>query len=166
MNTLNPSYGAPFTAKSGQANPDDVLREIMEENPQATERTTWPLFRTEMLKDQELIEACLRWYHTNARRRLESLMEEKPKAERSVTAEEEKEAKVVKGLAATEKVKAVKKAFILDHVMPNGEALRDCTFRYVAKIGGAFSRIANMGKPNQLVGDVLSNKQADKAMQR
>jgi hypothetical protein len=162
MSELHPSYGAPFTPKSGTANPDNLLREIMQENPGASEKTTWPLFREAILKHDgidaagvyDMNDACLRYYHINARSRLEALMSdskpEKPSEEK-----------------AKAKAEKIKRTFVLDTPMPNGKLLRDCTVKYACKLPGAFARLGKllgkMGKPNQLVGEVISNKQADAA---
>lgn len=49
---------------------------------------------------------------------------------------------------------------VLDWVMPNGKALRDCTFREVGGWGLGLSRLAKRGKPNEKVGEVLTDAQA------
>jgi len=51
---------------------------------------------------------------------------------------------------------------LLDFVMPNGKKLRDCTFAYCGQIGGAISKVATHGKPNELVGKILSADQVQK----
>jgi hypothetical protein len=188
MSELHPSYGAPFTPKSGTANPDNLLREIMQENPGASEKTTWPLFREAILKHDgidaagvyDMNDACLRYYHINARSRLEALMSdskpEKPSEDEASEDEADGKANGKQKAAdakaeAEEKAKAkaekIKRTFVLDTPMPNGKLLRDCTVKYACKLPGAFARLGKllgkMGKPNQLVGEVISNKQADAA---
>jgi hypothetical protein len=151
MTDFNPNLGKPYATKSGQADPDDVLREIMEEMPGSTEQQTWPLFRQEILKSDDLVEICLRRYHVGVRRRLY----------REATNKQSVKERKSRAAAKAEKVKDI---FILDFIMPNGQRLRDCTFGYVRKVGGAFSKLGEMGKPNQVVGQILSNKQADAAV--
>src|SRR5437899_841395 len=86
---VDPRYGAPFISKAERKNPDFVLRKFMRWMPDAAEKDTWPLFRVEVLGDPELIEACLRWYHVNARNRL---INRAPKTQNPVDTDVEKEA--------------------------------------------------------------------------
>ena len=44
-------------------------------------------------------------------------------------------------------------------IMPNGKPLRECTGKDCAKAGGWLSKLAKKVKPNQKVGDVLSEAQ-------
>jgi hypothetical protein len=156
IQNLNPKLGAPFTAKSGQANPDDVLREIMEANPSANEAKTWPDFRAAVLGDEELTEACVRWYHVNARRRIEGLIPAPKQSKKTAPAAE------IASRAALIKtaVRTVAHTAFLDITMPNNKLLRACTFKEVGRFGEKFKKLAAMGKPGQIVGRVLSEKQA------
>lgn len=51
-----------------------------------------------------------------------------------------------------------KLALSLDFLMPNGKKLRECTFSECGQLGGMFGKIAAAGKPNQIVGEKLSDK--------
>jgi hypothetical protein len=155
---LNPRLGAPFISKVGQANPDDVLRRIMEENPGASQSVTWSIFRDEILKSDEMVEMCLLYYHVNARGRLERLAPRPtPRPKKPKVPQTERKVRV------TAAVTRVKERLILDHVMPNGLRLRDCTFGYALEVGGKFARLGEMGDPNEIIGQVMSGAQADAA---
>jgi hypothetical protein len=55
------------------------------------------------------------------------------------------------------------RAIILDFLMPNGKAMRECTFGYVREIGGRFAAIGALRKARQVIGDVLTDEQAQAA---
>jgi hypothetical protein len=50
--------------------------------------------------------------------------------------------------------------------MPNGKMLRDCTFAEVGAYGEQFRKLASMGRPQQIIGDVLSEKQVRAIMKK
>jgi hypothetical protein len=45
--------------------------------------------------------------------------------------------------------------------MPNGKKVRDCTFGYCRKIGGVIARVGHLGRPKQVVGLTITDKEAD-----
>jgi hypothetical protein len=105
------------------------------------------------------VDACLRWYHINARRRIEALMTEAPKpSKKTETVSAAKVASTAEQVKT--KIRAAVQTTFLDFVMPNDKPLRDCTFREVGRFGDKFKKLAALGKPNQIVGQVLSEKQA------
>jgi hypothetical protein len=53
---------------------------------------------------------------------------------------------------------------IFTQVMLNGKELRHCTFAEVATFGERYARLASMGEPVQVVGQVLSQKQVRAAL--
>lgn len=48
---------------------------------------------------------------------------------------------------------------LMDVLLPNGKKLRDSTFRACAEAGGWFGKIAAMGKPDQIVGAILTEQE-------
>lgn len=58
-----------------------------------------------------------------------------------------------------DRVKHEIKVRMLDFIMPNKKPLRKCTGGYCASIGGVFTKIGERVGPDELVGDVLSNKE-------
>jgi hypothetical protein len=150
-------YGTPFIAKVYEASPDGMLYRIMKENPGAAEKDIWPIWRAELVKSGAALDAVLRCYHMNAHRRVERLVSRAESRKTRAALREERNAHVA------DTFMRVTKALILDHVMPNGNRLRDCTFGYAREVGGAFARIGAMGSRDAIIGDVLSNAQADAA---
>jgi hypothetical protein len=162
MTKPNPKRGTPFIAKMYPVGPDELLLRILKENPNATEEDTWLLFRAEVLKNEDMRDACLRSFHVNATGRLERLMSraESPQ-ERAAMAEQKRAERRARVTKAFKRAKAV---LILDHVMPNGLRLGDCTFGYASEVGGAFARLGAMGDPDAIIGQVLTEDAADAAV--
>ena len=53
---------------------------------------------------------------------------------------------------------------IFTQVMLNGKELRHCTFAEVATVGQRYAKLASMGELDQIVGQVLSQKQVRAAL--
>jgi hypothetical protein len=79
-----------------------------------------------------------------------------PKEEEDRTAKTETKAETKTKL--DEHIEKRAKLILLDLLMPNGKALRDCTGTDCRKFGGWFSRIADR-VGSKKVGDVLSEKE-------
>ncbi len=64
---------------------------------------------------------------------------------------------------AEKMARTIRDICIMDLILPNGKAVRDSTFADCARAGGLFVRLAAKapkGKPNAIVGKVLTDKQA------
>lgn len=159
MTQLNPTYGAAFVGKISQRSPHDLMRQLMDENPGAPHHKIDKLFVDAVLNDPDLNRACVSGFAVNVRMAVERLASAPAS---SIVIGRLKEVKRTKasvkfsGRSAGESIRAA----ILDFVMPNGKTLRDCTFREVAQAGDRFAKIAAMGRPNQVVGKVLTDEQA------
>jgi hypothetical protein len=152
-------YGRPFIAKVYEVSPDGMLYRIMKENPGAAEEDTWPIWRAEIMKNGHALDAVLHSYYVNAHRRVELFVSRaKSPTKQPVGTREERDARIADAFVR------VKNALILDHVMPDGRRLRDCTFGYAAEIGGAFARIGAMGDPDEIIGQFLTDAQAEAAV--
>jgi hypothetical protein len=149
---------ACLTRKARRGNVDYAMGRILKENPGITESESLPIFRAKVLADDDLLEACVFECHAAARNRayrdVDDALEKKRLRELKRRARDLRVAKMY------ERGKAV---LILNHVMPNGLPLRECTFGYIREVGGKFARIGGMGDPDQIIGEVLSNDQADAA---
>lgn len=66
------------------------------------------------------------------------------------------EAKVREAAAVEAEVIKTRKLLLMKLLLPNGKTLQEATFRDCAFAGGWFVRIAKLGKPTQIVGQVLS----------
>jgi hypothetical protein len=148
---------ATLTRKSLPGNVDYVMGQILKRNPGITESDSWPIFRDMVMKDPSLLEACVFWSHGAARNRACKDVDDSLTREEKRLRELERRERVAK---MYERGKAV---LILNHVMPNGLQLRKCTFGYVKDVGGAYARIGDMGEPDEIIGEVLSDGVADAA---
>jgi hypothetical protein len=152
---------ASLTRKECRGNVDYVIGQILRENPGITETESYPMFRNAVLKDAELVEACMFWCHQAARDRackdVDVALTLEEKRRRRELKKRERDARVA------ELYERAKTVLILNHPMPNGLPLRDCTFAYAKEVGGAFARIGDMGDPDRIIGDVLSDDEADAA---
>ena len=152
---------ASLTRKACRGNVDYVMRQILKENPGITKSDSWPMFRNAVLKDAELVEACLYWSHMAAHNRADRGGDD------ALTGEQKRRRELEKRSARDERVarmyERAKAVLILNHPMPNGLPLRDCTFAYAKEVGGAFARIGDMGDPARIIGEVLSDDEADAA---
>jgi hypothetical protein len=148
---------ATLTRKALPGNVDYVMGQILKRNPGITESDSWPIFRDMVLKDDDLIEACMFWTHAAARNRACK------DGDGALTREEKRRRALETRARAAEMWERAKAVVILNHVMPNGLPLRECTFGYVKDVGGKFARIGDMGEPDQIIGEVLSDRAVDAA---
>ena len=151
-----------------KASPRGVLMALINENPRAPESTLLRLFGQKIKEDAESGDDYLSpiieyWFAHN----YPSLMKgtRTPAAKRAA-----KQAARVKDVEIAEKVTArirqEAQIILLDMVLPNGKALRDCTGRDCSKLGGKvgawLTKIAGKVKPGEVVGDVLDEAQVRK----
>lgn len=151
--TYAPASGGPFVQGSHKVNPKEVMFRIREENPKATRKRRIRMFVDEARADPELADACFVSAAINADKAWEKL-----RSGRNAKKKAERKTKAATAAAAVTKN-------ILDFAMPNGKALRECTFAEVGRWGKQFGRIAAAGRPDQIVGEVLSARRA-KALMR
>jgi hypothetical protein len=104
----------------------------------------------------------LYWFENNYR----SMLADYPEPGKEAPEERKAAAKAVREKTEAELTQRVEKAIetkaqiiLLDWVLPNGKALRDCTGRdckqMSSKMGSWLQKIAERVKPTQLVGDAL-----------
>jgi hypothetical protein len=111
------------------------------------------LFIDETRGDPELADVCFEYAAINAYSAWERLRAQPASTRRA------RRRRTTRRSAATTVAAAVRQN-ILEFEMPNGKLMRDCTFKEVGKAGRAFARIAAAGRPNQIVGEVLSAQRA------
>ena len=153
MSALNEGvYGAKVQSWR-ESNPRDMLWRIMKELP--TKKEAFKQFMSE-IKDpdnEDYLDVALEyWFTLNYR----SLSNESVPAVEKVVHKQQKQREVEE---VKEEVQAVirKQAMILlDFVMPNDKALRDCTGTEVAKFGGKFVEIGQKAGKRK-VGAVLTD---------
>jgi hypothetical protein len=149
-------------------NPRDLLLRIRRKNPTADIRESFDFFLEEMEKarNRKYITAIYEYWHTNAFNALTQKEEhdaklskeqagQKLRREATRRAEQKTQRATLDAEADTE-INKIIEASLLDFLMPNDKKLRDCTFGYCREVGGWLGRIGAAGKPDQIVGDVLS----------
>lgn len=157
------TYGAKVQSWR-RANPRDRLKQLMDENPKADKAALFALFRDELRSPdaEEYLDSVVEYWFAN---NYHSLVE-RPAPLRE-QAERQKRASV-----AAVKNKVVKRIrheaqiILLDMVLPNGKALRDCKgsdcTKLGKKVGGWLAKIGAKVKPNEVVGDVLDESEIRK----
>lgn len=154
---LEAVYGGPAVHKTSTENPAELLIGIMEKNPHARREELMQMFRKVMAEaiteePAYLVPLADRYFYheynniVSYRRR--ALQRDRPKG----PAERRRELEDTKA--------AIRRVIVLDLVLPNGKKARESTFADCKKAGGFWLKIANKGKPNQIVGKVLTDEQA------
>lgn len=129
--------GAKVTSWSHD-NPRSLLLELVRDLPHADAETLARHLRDRVLDDDRYLLPIVRYF---VRNNMRSLQDRRPRGQ---------------SRALVEQAKTKISARLLDMVMPNGKALRDCTGADVRRFGAGFSSIAKKVKPRQLVGQALT----------
>src|SRR5262245_1617744 len=142
-------------------NPRDMLKSMMDAYPNETQTQILRRFSEAVSEDQNYLAVVIEYWFANNYRSL--VRGSNPKGARAKPAPE-----IVAAKAATvEKIKErIKQEAIklLDLVMSNGKPARENTFAFAAKEGGFWTKVSQMGKPKQRIGDVLSEDQIRKVI--
>jgi uncharacterized protein YfaP (DUF2135 family) len=146
------------------ANPRDILKRLMEENPRMEKPALLAALRHELLSEDriEYLDAVIEYWFSN---NYHSLVAPRVSATRPSPA--------VAKAAKQEKIAAIRQkverhieekveARLLDFIMPSGKTLRDSTGADCAKAGGWLTKIAGKVNARQRVGNVLSEEQVRK----
>lgn len=146
------TYGAKVQSWSG-ANPRDVLNRIIEAMPGASRESVLAALRDAVKEPAaELhLDAIIEYWFANNYRALTE--PRRPPAGPSTA--------MVAEAKATIKQRA-ERMVLLDMILPNGKALREATGRDCKRAGGWLRAIAQRIKPNERVGDVLTESDVRK----
>ena len=136
---------------TGSTKPEifETMQDIIEENPKAKASKIQRLFADTILHDEDLCRAFVETFTLN----VYSMVMRKGIKRKRRTKEQKQE--------ATGKYLH---RFVLKFTMPNGKPLGECSFAECGKFGGQFSKLAIMGKPDEIVGQVLTQKQVRKVL--
>lgn len=147
MDLNKTTTGASFIARHMQANPREIVVQVLEQYAGATKDEQFAQFRA-LIADDESYQKAVDWYFfTN----MHDYLTTSRGTHRSPEDHAQRAAQV-------EKIKedVIRKVLSLAFVMPNGKCLGKCTGTEVAKFGGIFTAIGKKaGK--QLVGKVFTN---------
>jgi hypothetical protein len=138
-------------------NPREVLRRIVEKNPSWSRDRLFIEFKRIVEKKPTHLETIIEYWFSN---NYHSLIERPDATERNrVRVEKTEQLRA----ALNEKIKEHAKIVLLDMLMPNGKKLRECTGSECkilsSKIGAWLLRLSKQMKPNEFVGDVLTETQ-------
>ena len=155
------TYGAK-TQSWKQANPRALLKELIDENPDADYDTLFRMMfdKIEGAKVGTLFETIFEyWFSNNYRSIIHDQTPIALAANRKANAETVK-AMSAKGRASVKlAIEKQAKRVLLDAIMPNGKMLRYTSFGECAYFGGWLALIGKAGEAGQIVGEHLSEPQ-------
>lgn len=166
LNNDTDTYGAKRASRR-EINARSLVQRLIDENPGLSRAENLALFLEEMERpvNKKYLPSILEYFHSNhfnslapeqvAGRKVRARSGDRDAGMEAADREYKDEVKTKIKERATRMV-------LLDLVMPNGKMLRNCTGKEVAKSGEIFARIAGQIKPNEVVGDVLSEAQVRK----
>jgi hypothetical protein len=147
--------GAAAVRRTSKKNIMEMLVGIIDAHPSYDLERRFREWSSAIQADDDCLEAALRHTYTNLNAALEAQNRRSVPVQRPARRSKEEVA------ASTAEMKERARAsLVLDLVMPNGKSLRDCTGAYARKCGGVISKIAAKVKPGQLVGQAITEKQA------
>ena len=152
-----PRTGAAANRRRDQANPMELLAGLAEQFPKDGEESLFLKWSEKIDSDDELLEAVKRHTFTNL---LSALRRNHGRAAASPALRAEAAAKTHE--EAIKITETIKRVVFLNLILPNGKALRYCTFAECAAAGGWFTKVGKLGKPTQIVGQTVSEERLQK----
>jgi hypothetical protein len=167
-------YGAKVQSWRA-ANPRDLLKRLIAGKQSLSMRDALTAFCDEIERpeNEEYRHSVFEYWFSNNYRSLIDPTPQSAKAAaakaaavKAATAKAEEESKHAARGIVQARIEQEAKTILLDIILPNGKALRDCTGRECAKLGGKvgawLGRIAAKVKPGDVVGDVLDEAEVRK----
>jgi hypothetical protein len=133
-----------------------IFREIQQANPKTDEKRLIKLLAARLSEDADAAKAAAEYIVKNM-----IGVQRKYAATQAPTTEQRIERD--KKLAAIVQT-GINKIILLNYPMPNGQRLRHCSGTYVAKLGGAWSRVGKKAG-NKLIGEVFNEDTLRECMQ-
>lgn len=155
-------YGAKVQSWR-KVNPRDLLKGLIEKHPRLSQDRLLILLKEAATEDH--VESMIEyWFANNYRSLISEITRPPPATREDLDAKQALEDSHISAAvtAMKDRIREEAQVMLLDMVLPNGKRLRECTFGYVAKLGGCLARIGAKGKTNQMVGKVLSEAQVAK----
>jgi hypothetical protein len=163
MTTIHTGTQGAKRTSWGKNNPRELMLRIRRRNPTADINEHFAAFLEELEKprNRKYQLGIDEYFHTNA---YHALVKEEREAAKTKPSPEEIEAERKRqemeckahDAAAEAIISGVIEASLLNIVMPNGKQMRACSGDYMSNVGGWYGRIGAAIKPDQIVGDVLS----------
>jgi hypothetical protein len=143
-----------------KANPREILRRLVEDNPHAGMDELFAKFRKVLAKaDEEMQETVDRYYFDNNVRSLQGIVDPNAGARKAASRERAAELRKKVEENITTAIDQRAKRLLLDAIMPNEKPLRDCTGQDCNQMGGWLAGIGAKLKANQKVGDKFNEDQ-------
>lgn len=149
--------GSAAVSRVAARNPMGILSHLREQSPKASAEILFLKWRDEIKDDEDMLSAALHHAFTNMLTAIDRMSKKSLRGRVITEAEREKQETDVNQI-----IKTVKKVVLMSLILPNGKALRYCTFAECAAAGGWFAKVAKLGKPNQIVGTVVTEEQLAK----
>lgn len=145
-------YGAKVQSWR-KANPRDMLKQILDKNPDLNKTEAFDLFYLQASDDPEIVQSIMEYWFVN---NYHSLVHSYIPRINTKQIQEEK-AKEIKE-KVKQKIVEEAKIMLMDLILPNGKQLRHCTGQDCRRAGGWFLKIANKIRPREIVGTMLSEE--------
>jgi hypothetical protein len=134
-------------------NPRDLLKTIIEKNPQASKEVLLKKFSETIFQKHnfKLLETMVEYWFAN---NLHSLLNSNIDLKKGFSNPLKKKFKQ----QIREHIQLAAETILLDMIMPNGKKLRDCSGTECAAIGSWLSIVASRMPPNALVGKIFNER--------
>jgi hypothetical protein len=131
-----------------------IFREIQEEHPKADDKRLVKILTERLMTDNDTAKAAA-----------EYIVKNMMNVQRSYQSQStpEQQAKRNAEISAAVKI-GVNKILLLNYPMPNGQRLRHCSGTYIAKLGGAWTRVGKKAG-TKLIGEVFDEDSLRECMQ-
>lgn len=149
MIELHATYAGPAIRKTEAANPTEIVTRLVEQNPEASRDVIIQLFVREIIDDEALVTACLKYFAWHAWQGLQ------PRKQRRQTSSD----RAARAKAVGAIVEKLRRAVIISELlMPNNKPVAQCTGTEMAKFGRFGAAVSKIAKRRK-VGDVMSEDQ-------
>lgn len=153
MLTETIKQGAAVVRRISKKSPMEVLVSIIEGDPTADKDRLYRKWLDAIRADDECEDAVFRYAFANLLNACDRDRRKSPSRQQIEARKKEMQAMAKKDAQTAVSV------ILMNLTLPNGKLLRDATFKECAQAGGWFARVAKRGKPNQIVGRVLTEDQ-------
>jgi hypothetical protein len=162
MQLSEATYAGPAISKTDRISADPIVAVFIQQYPNAGYDEIAKLVFTEVVNDHDTLRVIVKEWTHNVYNNIKAYAkrgDHKHKRMKEKQQEQTSRAEDVKA-KAKEHVRKVREIIVMDILLPIGKTVREATGAECKAAGGLFLRIAAKVKPNQIVGKVLSDEQA------
>lgn len=147
--------GAAATRRISPKNPLEVLARLRDGDTTAGFDLIFKKWRERVESDSDMLTAALLYSYRNYWTTLDrDALKQGLTYEESKAKNAERQERITAESANV--AKQIRAVVLLDLTLPSGKSLRESTFKECARAGGWFARVAKLGKPSQIVGEIIS----------